>query len=562
MLAASCQHKATNPAPRYTVLRFENLTGDAAFDWTGRAVSEDLARRLQGSMDGPLVGTTTLNRVNVALGAQPLKAPGIAAERLGAPEAGANHTLTGYVARSGNGLLVVAVEEDLITHRIVRSVSGAGAVLVDALSAVARQITSQPHAGLTAKTTALQAYAEGVETPGAEGEALLERAVSEDPSFGAAWAWLVRSKSQRDRAAGILIARTAAEQKVEPVDRAAIDMERAQLEGDRKAQLAALSHFVSLNPDDLVLLRTLAESESIAGEFAKSAADWRKLAAAFPNDPNALNQAGYNYAWSGNAEEAMRALKEYAVHAAPGDANPLDSMGDINYWFGRFGDAAANYSAAHAKDPKLLGGGDLYKAAWAKKRAGDEKAAQALFGQYAELRKDSKDGAFAVIQADWLYRNGQKKEGEAILHEHADPGHAPSERMLAAGELAIWYLVDGKREAAIAELQKLGKVVTPAILMTAFAAQPSASVAQWEARAAALAPSLGGLHDSALAWALILDGKKQAALPYWEKVAAARPATDFFTRDVLMLLKGEPVKTYAPPDVREWNQFAAAMSKL
>jgi tetratricopeptide (TPR) repeat protein len=370
-------------------------------------------------------------------------------------------------------------------------------------------------------------------------------------------------KARQNRADGIATADRAIEQKLEPIDTAAIELEKAELKSDRPARIEALRRFVALNPGDVLLLHSLAEQESIAGDFGHAADDWRKLLLLQPGDIASLNQAGYNYAWAGNYAEAVRAMNEYAK-LVPRDANPLDSLGDVNYWFKRFSEAAANYLAAHDKDPKMLNSGDLYKAAWARERAGDRKAAGDLMNQYVKLRQDAGDRALPVLHADWLYQTGREQDGEAMLRKAGASPKDPAQRVLIFSELAIWDLVAGKREVALTDLQNAGPIVTPTVITARFAAQPSASAAEWEARAGKLfaAPQIAALHDTALSWALILDGKKEAARQVWEKLAAERPATDFFTRDVLTRLKGGQIEHPAPPDPRDVNQFTAVLSKL
>jgi hypothetical protein len=75
-------------------------------------------------------------------------------------------------------------------------------------------------------------------------------------------------------------------------------------------------------------------------------------------------------------------------------------------------------------------------------------------------------------------------------------------------------------------------------------------------------PPLAGLRSMALGYALILDGKRQAAIPVWEGIVKQSPATDFFPRAILTRLKGQPVEHSAPPDSVELNQFAAVADKL
>ena len=514
-------------------------------------------------MDGPFLGTTAIARVNVNFGGRPASAPGISAERTAAAGAGATRAIAGYLLKSGSGVRLVSTIEDLGTHRILRLTSATGKGVLDVIGSAAGELAAKPRPGLTANEAALHSYSTALEAPLDQQAPLLETAVADDPKLGSAWTYLVRLKARQNRAEGVATADRAVEQKLESIDTAAIELEKAELTGDRPARLEALRRFVALNPGDILLLRNLAEQESVAGDFARSADDWRKILLLLPGDVSALNQAAYNYAWSGNYPEAVRAINEYAQRA-PRDANPLDSLGDINYWFKRFPEAATNYKAAHDKDPKMLNGGDLYKAAWARLRSGDQKAADDLLNQYVKLRQEAGDRTLVVLNADWLYQTGREQDAEAMLRKAGASPADPGQRVLIFSELAIWDLVAGKREAALADLQNAGPIVTPTVVTARFTAQPSASAAEWEARAAKLfaAPQIAALHDTALSWALILDGKKAAAREVWEKLAAERPATDFFTRDILARLKGDEIQHPAPPDPRNLNQFAAVRYKL
>ena len=67
MGVAGCGQKAIGPPPRYAVLRFENLSGDAALEWTGRAASEVFTRTLSGALDGPVLARTALARLSGVL---------------------------------------------------------------------------------------------------------------------------------------------------------------------------------------------------------------------------------------------------------------------------------------------------------------------------------------------------------------------------------------------------------------------------------------------------------------------------------------------------------------
>ncbi len=97
-----------------------------------------------------------------------------------------------------------------------------------------------------------------------------------------------------------------------------------------------------------MLLRSVAQAETDEGDFAAAAADWNKLAETLPNEPLTWNALGYARSYAGDYAGALTALREYA-RLRPAEANPLDSMGDVNYSFRKFGEAAAELSAGERK---------------------------------------------------------------------------------------------------------------------------------------------------------------------------------------------------------------------
>jgi hypothetical protein len=126
-------------------------------------------------------------------------------------------------------------------------------------------------------------------------------------------------------------------------------------------------------------------------------------------------------------------------------------------------------------------------------------------------------------------------------------------------------LLAGDRLAAAKEGEELGTSnLPPSAILARFAALPTAPASEWEARAAHFfaAPQLSKLRLTALGYALILDGKKQAALAVWEEIGKQSSAGDFFSRAVVAHLKGEPVEHAAPPDSVNLNEFAAIPDKL
>ena len=306
-----------------------------------------------------------------------------------------------------------------------------------------------------------------------------------------------------------------------------------------------------------MLRRSVAELESSSGQFAEAAVDWRKLREVLPADADALNQLGYTLAWSGDYAGAVKSLEEYA-RRHPADPNPLDSLGDVHFMFRKFTLAATAYQQAYTKLPGFQNGGDLYKMAWAKYLAGDKAGADAAFAQFRQAQQ--KNETFALIAAEWLYRTGRQKQAMTDLRAGLD-ALPPAAKSLALDQLAIWELIAGDRALALKDAVAAGPPSTPAGFLVRFATLPSGSAEEWEARGNRMLASPGqeALRRLAVGYALLLDGKKSAALPVWKQISEAAPANDFDMRSAYERLQGRQPKLALLPIPAVVNPFAAVI---
>ncbi len=548
----SCQKKTSGPSPRYAIVRFENLSGDASLEWTGRAASEYLAYSLAHALDGSVLNSDALARRGAGLGVEPSRAPGISAQRTDALVAGASRLISGTLEKVANRIRLTATDEDLVTHKTVRIVTAVAAEPVQAMAQLAHEIAPASAPYLTSSPEALRLYVTGLEKPPAEAVSDLEQALQKDPDFGPAWVSLVNIANARGDRAGALasIAQTSGK-KIDPLHRADLDLIRATLINDPNQRIEALRRVSALSPADASLLRSLAELEVAGGRFAEAARDWEKVMSVAPADADALNQEGYARAWGGDFAGALAALRQYA-QMKPADPNPLDSAGDVNYMYRKFSDAASSYLQANAKSPQFQTGGELYKAAWAQFKAGDKAKADARFHEFRVAREKAGGTSLDLFEADWFYRTGRHKEAAELLRK------APASPLIAS-QLAIWDLLAGDRPAAAKEFAKVGQVPSAAVLIARFVSLPSATAAEWEARSEGMirGNNVDGVRHLALALALILDGKKEAARPVMEKIVETTPSTDLFTRAILARLKGEQPKLELLPDPSNVNQMRA-----
>lgn len=571
-LLTACSKKESGPPPKYAFIGFENLSGDASLDWAARGAGEFLAGSLRDAMrsaggdKSPVLSSDAIARAGQPLGAHPANAPGTSAARDSAIVAGATRIVGGYLERVPGGVRITASEEDAVSHLTIRTLSATASSPFEALNLLARDFSAQAGPPPTRNAEAFRLYSSALGLPAADAVPLLAQAVQLDPDFGRAWVQLARTcvvLGDRSRAQDVIAQARA--HKILGIDQAWLDFESAALGSDRSASLAAMSKVANLDPSDGVLARALADADTAAGRFADAANVWKRLTKDSPGDVNAWNQLGYTLSWSGDYAGALAAVAEYA-RLRPNDANPLDSRGDIQYWFGKYANAADSYVAANAKVPGFLDGGELYKGAWAEFLAGDKNAADALLTQFRDVREKAKDPAIDLFAASWFYRTGRAKDAVALLRKTPAtdaPPISPIVRAEMATQLAVWDLLAGDRASAAKDVAAAGTTgLTSNDLLIRFATLPSAPAAEWEARAAHIPPQLAALRNPALGYALILDGKKQAAVPVWEEIVKQSPGTDFFARTILARLKGAPVDHAVVPDPVNPNPFAAIPDKL
>jgi len=178
-------------------------------------------------------------------------------------------------------------------------------------------------------------------------------------------------------------------------------------------------------------------------------------------------------------------------------------------------------------------------------------------------REKQTDPLTPLFAADWLYRTGRAPQAVAMLRQTVAEPKTPAYRATALLQLAIWDLLEGDRTKAAADLAALGRPNNGPGVIAAVAAMPSASAAEWQARVERLfpAPQMQVLRRTALGYALLLDGKPDAALPVWKEIAAAAPA-DFFPATIVARLEGRKPQFEILPTPGSVNEFRALADKL
>jgi tetratricopeptide (TPR) repeat protein len=517
---------ASAPAGRLAILRLENLSGDPALDWVGRALGEVIGAELSGSRNPRVLSSANIHAVDRLLGARAISAPGISAESSQAMAAGATLLAYGdYTVRRGKLEVQVTIEDarGIKATKLIATSAPAGDVLGVA-TALARQISTSTVPYGTRNPAALESYMKALEAGDATvREVGLGVAIAADPDFVAPYRLLAEAKAQRQDRAGAIAALDQAlahGSALPELERVRLELESAEFSGNIDARQTALSKLVKLDSGDAGAWSALAVSLMNRHEYRQAQQAFQKASDLEPRDVTVLNTMGYAAAEAGDLDAAMSALRRYAA-LRPNEPNPIDSMGDANLIVGRFGDAENFYLQSSKTDPNFNNNGSLIKAAIARLLSGDPPGANSLAERYFAARAEAKDPVVDYRRAQWTWLSGRRKAAAQQMGAFAIAAESGPLRDIASraySELAIWSLMSGDREGAARLAQKALSIAGPAsagnALVARFLAQPPASSSEWVLRAEQQfpGPAQAAIKNFSLAYALLINQQFQPAM--------------------------------------------------
>jgi len=532
-LLSACHRQPAQPSlVRIAILRFENLGADpsgdlTAVDWMGRAFAEIIASELSNAPGIYAIPGVRVHAIENQLGGRPAGAPGISAERTAAVAAGATKIAYGQYAVRGGTLDARVTVEDQLTGKmtVLHPVSARPADIVSAATALAGQISTHLTPYGTKNPQVVEAYVNALEDLGRPGVVEdLEKAIGADPNFGPTYRQLARFKARQNDIGGareVLERALARGNNIPDSERALIQLESANLRNDTAARLEAFTALAKADPYDPDTWRELGAACVATHRYPRAVEAYRKAVAIQPEDANSWNQLGYAAAYAGDADTATSAMERYRK-LLPESPNPLDSLGDVNLIQGRLSQAEEYYRQNARKNPEFYAGLDFIKAALAHLMTGDVSGADALAQQYFDARAAVKDPAVDYRKAQWAWIAGRRKAACAQMQQVAGASETGAARNVAAhayAELAMWNLMLGNPQSASDLARKAAALATPASVTQAtlarFLAQPPASSAEWQARAAVLVPghAPSAIGNMALANALLFARQYSAALP-------------------------------------------------
>ncbi len=482
-----------------------------------------------------IIGTAQMHALDRTLGARPVSAPGTSAERTQALVAGANRIAYGYYSVRGGRLHAHLWLADTQTEKIVQ-VADANTPANDALGAAtdlarqlaAGQLAARPAAYYTRSEACLRAYAEGLESKGIpQASARMEEAIAADPDFGPAYRSLAELDVQRqDRnGARAILGRGLARGGMAPIERARVQFDAASMDNDPAAKQQALAAIAKLEPGNAGAWQSFADAAMARHDYPAAVDGYHRALAIEPDSAAVLNQLGYAETWAGHFDEGVAALRKYRS-LRPKDANGLDSLGDLNLIENRYKEAEDFYRQAYKLDPNFNGNCDLFKAAMARAMTGDVAGAEDFYKQYIAARTLAHDPDAPFEQAEWLWLTGRRKQAADQELGYAETAEAHNDRSGAArayAQMAVWDLMTNDRAAAQERLKAAAPpdaASSSAVLIARFLAQPSASAAEWQARADRLAPNAAqnAVKLRMLGWALLLDHQFAAAKAALQKI--------------------------------------------
>jgi tetratricopeptide (TPR) repeat protein len=370
---------------RLALLPFDNLTGDAAYDWVANAGPAILSEQLAG---GSRVASLRAQSVGTALLQD------------------ATHLLHCTFSRRGTGVRVDFALEDAAGHRMVMTGAAEGTVPF-ALNALALKLDPAARSFSTANPEAVAAWGRGE----------FERAVTLDPDFGTAWvSWISQAaESAKPEEAAALAARALARASLRTdLNKAQIQLTSALLRKDEAARGAALRELSRLAPNDVSTLVELGLSEQQHRRYGVAIQLYQRALAIDPGSATALNGLGYAQGENGDLEAAKKALSAYGERPDQSN-NSLDSLGEVYFMNGRFAEAEKYFLQAAARDPNFLNSAPLMKAAFAHWLGGDLAGADALMTKYLDARAKQNDSLVVWRQAFWQYATGRRDQALATL---------------------------------------------------------------------------------------------------------------------------------------------------
>jgi len=365
------------------VISFENQTGDKAYDYLQRAIPNLLITSLEQSEYLRVVTWERMHDLLKQLGKEDVEVIdrdlGFELCRLD----GIDTVVLGSFTKAGATFVTDVKVLDVKTKRLLKSASSKGQGIdsildgqIDELSMyISRglgiaerkvEASGLPIADIT--TSSMDAYnhflrgRENYEKLyNDDARQFLEQAVELDPTFAVAYlylAWTYARLREIKKRNETFEKAKAFSDKATLKGRLYIEAAYAQtIEQDLEKRYRVLKQIAKEYPHEKRVHHLLASCYRGKKRFYQAVEEYKKVLALDPNFGWALNELAYMYTDIEDFEQASEYFQRYAS-VSPGDANPIDSMGELYFRMGKLDEAIAKYKEALEIKP------DFYYAYW------------------------------------------------------------------------------------------------------------------------------------------------------------------------------------------------------
>jgi eukaryotic-like serine/threonine-protein kinase len=390
--------KAKGAVHTVAIVGFENLTGEASYDYLKKAIPNLLITSLEQSKYLDVVAWEKLSDLAGNRDLDVAQAADRDAWFDVCRRAGVDAVVMGSFTKAENLFATDAKVYDVQTKNMVKSTGsrgeGVASILRNQIDALSAEIAVGVglSAGAAAKgaipivkvTTgsmdAYQLFLKGQEDFERyyfdDARVSFEKAVEKDPTFARAYYYLARtygSQADAPKAAAALdqfkkLTQANPGKGKEALWLAALS---STLEKDPEGYVKRMEEIIKADPADKRAHAELGAFYRNAKKLSEAVAEFEKALAVDPKFGYAQNLLAYTYADLGEKDKALKTFDLYAA-AHPGEANPIDSMGDLYFLTGEYDKARAKYQQALAIKPDFS---SIWKLAYLYAMDGDYDAA-------------------------------------------------------------------------------------------------------------------------------------------------------------------------------------------
>jgi serine/threonine protein kinase/tetratricopeptide (TPR) repeat protein len=369
--------KAKGAARTVAIVGFENLTGETSYEYLRKAIPNLLITSLEQSKYLEVMSWERLNDL-AGLEGKDIVTP---AERglwfEVCRREGVDAIVLGSFTKADNLFATDAKIYDTRTKNLLKSTGsrgeGVASILRTQIDELSREIAkgvglserdaAKSSKSITEMTTAsMEAYEwflKGQEDFDRyyfdEARVSFEKAAEKDPKFALAYFYLARVHGQlaeAPRAAEAMDKFKSLSQVSPGKGEEGLYMTAllAWMNKDLEGYVKGLQNVIKAYPGNKRAHAELAWFYKNEKRYPEAVAEFGKALAIDPNFGYAQNLLAYTYAEMNEIDKAIQAFDRYAA-SHPGDANPVDSMGDLNFLIGKFDLARAKYQQALALKP-------------------------------------------------------------------------------------------------------------------------------------------------------------------------------------------------------------------